>query len=209
MRLGREFNRLLVKESTFDEVRKAILRIGKNKIVYNVGLPPQEGKYHESACRSCYTHYTIEEATRRRWKCGCGKPIKKGVKDRINERADFKITQHPIHRPPYITIIPLAEIITKAIGQRNPFTKTVTKRWDELTTTFGNEINVLLEVDIKEIARVTAPAIAEAVQAFRENKVIIRPGGGGQYGKIELPNEDNLLTVTLGPPDKQTSIFDY
>ena len=67
----------------------------------------------------------------------------------------------------------------------------------------------MLEVDIKDIARVTAPAIAEAVQAFRENKVIVKPGGGGQYGKIELPNEDNLLTVTIGPSDKQTSIFDY
>lgn len=209
VRLGREFNRLQVNEPTFNEIKKAILRVGGNKPVYNVGLPPQEGKYHESACRNCYTHYTLEEANRRKWKCSCGKPIKKGVKDRINEMADFKITQHPIHRPPYITLVPLSEIITKAIGQYNPFTKTVTNRWNELINSFSNEINVLLEVDIKDIARVTAPAIAEAVQAFRENKVIIKPGGGGQYGKIELPNEDNLLTVTLGPTDKQTSLLDY
>ncbi len=209
VRLGREFNRFLVKEATFNEIKKAILIKGGNKPVFNIGLPPQEGKYHESACRACYTHYSLEEAIRRKWKCRCGKPIKKGVKDRINEKADFKVTQHPIHRPPYITIIPLTEIISKAIGQRNPFTKTVTKRWNELITIFENEVNVLLEVDIKKIARVTAPAIAEAVQAFRENRVIIRPGGGGQYGKIELPNEENLLTVSLGPPDKQTSIFDY
>lgn len=209
VRLGREFNRLKVNEATFSEIKKAILRVGGNKPVCNIGLPPQEGKYHETACRHCYTHYTLEEAIRRRWRCRCGKQIKKGVKDRINEMADFEITQHPIHRPPYITLVPLAEIITKAIGQHNPFTKTVTKRWNELITAFENEINVLLEVDIQEIARVTAPAIAEAVQAFRENKVIIKPGGGGQYGKIELPNEDNLLTVTLGPPDKQTSLLDY
>lgn len=209
VRLAREFNRFEVRDATFDEIKKAILRMGGNKPVLNVGLPPQEGKYHESACSSCYIHYTLEEAQRRRWKCSCGKRIKKGVKDRINERADFKEPQHPDHRPLYIHLIPLAEIITKAVGQRNPFTQTVTKRWHELVSAFGSEIDVLLEVDIDDIARATAPAITEAIQAFRENKVIIQPGGGGQYGIIELPKEDEILTVSLGPEDKQTSLLDY
>jgi len=210
VRLAREFNRFEVKEATFNELKKAILRTDGRKPVLNVGLPPQEGKYHESACISCYTHYTLEEAQRRRWKCACGKRIKKGVKDRINEKADFKEIMHPEHRPPYVHLIPLAEIITKAVGQRNPFTQTVTKRWNELVDTFGSEINVLLDVDIQEIAKVTAPAITEAIQAFREKKVIIRPGGGGQYGIIELPRDDKeIVTITIGPKDKQTSLIDY
>ncbi|UCD14158.1 MAG: TIGR00375 family protein [Thermoplasmatales archaeon] len=209
VRLAREFNRFEVNDATFDEIRKAILRTGGNKPVLNVGLPPQEGKYHESACISCYTHYTLEEAQRRHWKCRCGKRIKKGVKDRINERADFKKSQHPDHRPSYIPLIPMAEIITKAVGQRNPFNYTVTKRWDELVSTFGSEINVLLDVDIRDIAKATAPAITEAIQAFRENKVIIQPGGGGQYGTINLPKEGEATTVSLGPGDKQTSLFDF
>lgn len=209
VRLAREFNRFEVRDATFDEIKKAILRMGGNKPVLNVGLPPQEGKYHESACSSCYIHYTLEEAQRRRWRCSCGKRIKKGVKDRINERADFKEPQHPDHRPLYVHLIPLAEIITKAVGQRNPFTQTVTKRWHELVSAFGSEINVLLEVNINDIARATAPAITEAIQAFRENKVIIQPGGGGQYGIIELPKEGEILTVSLCPEDKQTSLLDY
>ena len=209
VRLAREFNRFEVKDATFDEIKKAILRTGGNKPVLNVGLPPQEGKYHESACSSCYTHYTLEEAQRRRWKCSCGKRIKKGVKDRINERANFKEPQHPDHRPLYIHLIPLAEIITKAVGQHTPFTQTVTKRWNELISVFGSEINVLLDVNIDDIARVTAPAITEAIQAFRENKVIIQPGGGGQYGTIELPKEGEAITVSLGPEDRQTSLLDY
>lgn len=209
VRLAREFNRFEVQDTTFDEIKKAILRTGGNKPVLNVGLPPQEGKYHESACSSCYTHYTLEEAQRRRWKCSCGKLIKKGVKDRINERATFKEPQHPDHRPPYIHLIPMAEIITKAVGQRNPFTQTVTRRWNELVTAFDSEVNVLLNVDIDDIARVTAPAITEAIQAFREHKVIITPGGGGQYGSIELPKEGDVFTVPVGPKDTQTVLFDY
>lgn len=210
VRLAREFNRLMVNDTTFNEVKKAILRVGGNKPVLNVGLPPQEGKYHESACISCFTHYTLEEAQRRRWKCSCGKRIKKGVKDRINEMADFKEPIHPEHRPPYIHLIPLAEIITKAVGQHNPFTQTVNKRWNELITAFGNEINVLIDVNIDEIAKVTAPAITESIQAFREKKVIIKPGGGGQYGIIELPNKDSEAQYFyLGPKDKQTTLLEY
>ena len=211
VRLGREFNRFKVRAATFKEIKKAILRIDGNKSVLNVGLPPQEGKYHESACSSCYTHYTFEEAIRRRWRCSCGKKIKKGVKDRINEKADFKKPLHPEYRPDYIHLIPLAEIITKAVGQRNPFTKTVTNRWRELVDCFGSEIQVLIDINIEDIAKVTVPAITEAIQLFREKKVIIRPGGGGQYGTIELPTEEDmdLSKMPLYPKDKQTCLYEY
>jgi len=211
VRLAREFNRFEVKSATFKEIKKAILRVDGNKSILNVGLPPQEGKYHESACISCFTHYSLKEAQRRRWKCSCGKRIKKGVKDRINEKADFGEPQHPDHRPPYIHLIPLSEIITKAIGLRSPFSQSVSKRWNELISAFNSEIKVLLDVKIDDIARVTAPAISEAVQMFREKKVVIKPGGGGQYGSIELPTQDGdvLTTLNLGPKDKQTSLLEY
>ncbi len=210
VRLAREFNRFEVKDITYEEIKKAILRINGNKPILNVGLPPQEGKYHESACISCFTHYSLEEAQRRRWKCACGKRIKKGVKDRINEMSDYKETIHPDHRPQYIHLIPLAEIITKAVGQRTPFTATVKARWEQLVKAFGSEINVLIDVDIKDISKVTSPAITEAIQAFREKRVIIKPGGGGQYGQIELPNPgNNLLRVSMKPKDKQTILTDY
>jgi len=209
VRLAREFNRLEIQDATFDEIKKAILRTGGRKLILNVGLPPQEGKYHESACISCFTHYALEEAQRRKWKCSCGKRIKKGVKDRINELATFKEPRHPDYRPPYLHLIPLSEIITKALGQHTPFTQAVSKRWDELISVFGSEINVLIDADIHEIAKVTAPAITEAIQAFRENKVILKPGGGGQYGSIELPHEGMVSSVVLKPKDTQKSLLDY
>ena len=208
-RVAREFNRFKVNDATYTEIKKAILRKGGNKSLLNVGLPPQEGKYHESACRACYTHYTLEEAQRRRWKCSCGKRIKKGVKDRINERADFTEPIHPEHRPPYVHLIPLTEIITKAVGQQNPFTQTVNNRWSELVTDFHSEISVLIDSNIEDIAKKTAPAITEAILAFREEKIIIHPGGGGQYGRIELPTDEIVTTISLSPKDTQTSLSDY
>ncbi len=209
VRLAREFTRFEVHDATFAEIKKAILRTNGNKPVLNVGLPPQEGKYNESACISCFTHYTLEEAIKRRWKCSCGKRIKKGVKDRIGEIATFKEPHHPDHRPPYLHVIPLTEIISKALGQASPFTQTVTKRWDELISTFGNEIAVLIDADLQEISKVTNPAIVEAIQAFREHKMRIIPGGGGKYGIIELPSEEQLTPLALGPKNSQTSLLDY
>ncbi|MCD6461794.1 MAG: phosphotransferase, partial [Thermoplasmata archaeon] len=82
-RLAREFNRLEIEEATADEVRKALLRTGGRGVVLNVGLPPQEGKYNETACVRCYTHYPLEEAKRAGWRCPCGGQIKKGVRDRV------------------------------------------------------------------------------------------------------------------------------
>ena len=68
----------------------------------------------------------------------------------------------------------------------------------------------MIDADISEIAKFTAPAITEAIQAFREKKVVIRPGGGGQYGIIELPNKDSEIQIlSLGPKDKQTSLLEY
>jgi uncharacterized protein (TIGR00375 family) len=209
VRLAREFNRFEVEDKTFQQIKKAILRIDGCRPVLNVGLPPQEGKYHESACRTCHMHYSLEDAKRRKWRCMCGSKIKIGVKDKITERSSFTRAIHPGHRPKYVHLIPLAEIITKAVGQRNPFTQTVTKRWTELVDAFGSEINVLIDVDIGDISRITAPAITEAIQAFREGKILIRPGGGGEYGKIELPQTEGDFEMPLTPSDMQSSLVDF
>ena len=209
VRLGREFTRFKVHDVTFSQIKNAILRQEGNKPVLNVGFFPQEGKYNESACMNCKTHYTLEEATRRRWKCSCGKKIIKGVKDRVAEHASSAEPKPPRHRPPYTYLIPLSEIIVKAVGQRSPFTKTVTTRWEELVSTFGTEITVLLDSDLDDIARITTPPIVDAIRAFRESRIDIIPGGGGVYGQLVLPTQDKILTVSLGPSDHQTSLLEY
>lgn len=189
VRLAREFNRFELQDATFEELKKAILRTGGRKIILNVGLPPQEGKYNESACIKCYKHYSLKEAISRRWRCSCGKRIKKGVKDRIEELATYEEPRHPAYRPKYLHLIPLAEIIMKAVGQSSPFTKTVFAKWNELIREFGNEVAVLVDADIEDIGKVTEDRIKQTIQLFRENKIIIHPGGGGQYGQIELHSE--------------------
>lgn len=213
IRLAREFNRFEMNDVTYSELRKAILREGRRRPVLNVGLPPQEGKYNESACIKCFTHYTLREAIMHKWKCTkCGGRVKKGVRDRVNEIATYDSPKHPVHRPEYLHLIPLAEIITKAIGQSSPHTKTVSKIWNGLITTFGDEVKVLLDANIEELEEVSEEHITNAIKAFRDGRVILHPGGGGQYGQVELPDDDAIATP-IKPKRKerrgQTSLFEF
>lgn len=180
-RLGREFNRLCIEEITWEEVKKAIL---KGKIDLNVGFPPEKGKYNRTACCSCYRQYNLKEAKELRWICYCGGKIKKGVRDRINELADFDKPVHPKNRPPYIHLLPLAEIIAEAL-KVSPNASIVKKRWEELTK-LGNEIEVLIDVDIEKIRKNTPMAISKAIEAFRKGNIEIIPGGGGKYGEMVI-----------------------
>lgn len=181
LRLGREFNRMEVEEVTWDEIRNAIL---KGEIKLNVGFPPEKGKYNRTACTSCYRQYEKFEAERMKWRCHCGGIIKKGVKDRIDELADFSIPEHPENRPPYLHLLPLAEIIGEALGI-NSRASIVKRRWNELTK-IGNEIEILLDVEMENIRKTAPPAIADAIEAFREGRIKILPGGGGRYGEIVI-----------------------
>jgi uncharacterized protein (TIGR00375 family) len=88
LRLAREFNMIETRDITYDELKKAIERKNNRKFVHNVGLPPAEGKYNNTACTKCFGHFSLEEALSCRWKCPCGGRIKKGVTDRVGELSD-------------------------------------------------------------------------------------------------------------------------
>jgi len=189
IRLAREFNRFEVSDLSFEELKAAIERRRGRKPVLNVGVPPAEGKYNESACIRCYRHYSLTEAIARHWRCECGGMIKKGVRDRVNELADCNSGIHPPHRPPYLHLIPLAEIISLAI-RKSVNSKSVAGIWESLLAEFGTEVNVLVDVPIDELQKV-APGVVGAIKAFREGNIHVKPGGGGKYGIISLDSGMN------------------
>ncbi len=207
-KLAREFNQLNVPEVSFEGLRKAILREDGYGITYNAGFYPQEGKYNESACIKCYTHYSLEECLASNWKCAkCDGIIKKGVKDRVNELANYDEPKHPAHRPPYVHLMPLSEIIMTALGHASINTKGVQTAWNGLMERYGNELNVLLNANLSEMDFLDK-RVANAILAFREKRLIIHPGGGGQYGHIEIPKEiEDIKPVPH--KENQSSLFDF
>ncbi len=189
IRLAREFNRFELAALSFEEVRAAIKRERGRKPVLNVGIPPEEGKYNESACIRCFTHYALKDAVTRRWRCDCGGLIKKGVRDRVNELADCD-GHHPAHRPPYLQVIPLAEIIGLAV-QKAPNSRSVQELWDSLLAAFGSEVTVLVDAPLDALREPShhggdLSKVVEAIEAFRAGHIRILPGGGGRYGVIQL-----------------------
>jgi len=205
-KLAREFTQFDVPELTFDGLKKAILREQGYTATLNVGFFPEEGKYNRSACIKCFTQYPLPEAVENKWRCPvCGGVIKKGVFDRVNELADFKEPKHPEYRPPYLHLIPLAEIIQMTLGHASVQTKGVQTAWNKLIERFGNEVKALIYSEPEDLKVVGDDRIVNAILAFRKGNVVIHPGGGGQYGWLELPenlkNEEIRQTGQLSFAD--------
>lgn len=205
-KLGREFNRLELAEPTYAEIVKAIKRENGRRIVLNVGFDPRLGKYHRSACSRCFKQFELEQAKALRWRCDkCGGWIKKGVWDRVNELATYPEPKHPPHRPPYLRIAPLAEVVALALSQQDPHVPEVQSMWEKLVTRFGNEIEVLIDVPPEELADVAGAKVAAVIKAFRAGELKVVPGGGGQYGHLEIPPE---LATTL-PLKAQRTLMEF
>ncbi len=197
IRLAREFTQFQVRKPCFSELALAIQRKNGNRSVLNIGIPPEEGKYYDTACQKCQMHYSFYQAAEQRWKCDCGGKIKKGVSDVINKKASYYPSQHPIHRPQYVSFLPLHEIITRVYHAQNPFTEIVSRQWHRLINTFGSEITTLLYTPKEDLLQVSPPGLSEAILSFRNATIRFHPGGGGTYGSVTIPWEEPRFNVML------------
>lgn len=180
-KLGREFTRISVK-GNHPGVGDLLDAVTEKRITMNAGFFPDEGKYNRTACTRCFTQYSREEAEEAAWKCPCdGGRIKKGVRDRAEELSGGEETP----RPPYLHIIPLAEIIQRTLGTCSPTTKKCIALYQACLSSFGDEISILTSTPVSDIERIN-PALATAIAAFREGRIRLFPGGGGKYGSFEL-----------------------
>jgi uncharacterized protein (TIGR00375 family) len=169
----------------------------------NVGFFPEEGKYNRTSCTRCYQQFSAPQMDELMGRCPkCQGQIKLGVVDRVNLLADYAEPKHPDHRPPYLHLIPLAEIIALALGHSSAMTLGVQKLWNELTRE-RTEIEVLVEADLTDLK--AEPKVIEAIEAFRSGKVVVCPGGGGKYGSISLPGGETCEPVRVG----QKSLSDF
>jgi uncharacterized protein (TIGR00375 family) len=171
MKIGREYNELLLKEPSFKEFKLALTRQEGRKVIANYGLNPCLGKYYRTRCQDCKELWPVEKEVKLCSYCGSEKNIK-GVYNRINEIADQETT-HPTHRPPYVYQIPL-EFIPK-LGK---------KTLQKLLNAFGTEMNILHRVPWKEIVNIAGEEIANLIQLARKQRIQLQEGGGGRYGKV-------------------------
>jgi PHP family Zn ribbon phosphoesterase len=79
----------------------------------------------------------------------------------------------PEDRPPYIHQIPLNDI--PGIGS---------KTLEKLLLNFGTEMNILHRIEIDNLKKVVNPQVATNIEKSRSGRLLIKPGGGGIYGKV-------------------------
>ena len=171
-KIAREYNKLQIKDFSFEEVVKALKNIDGRKVLANYGLDPKLGKYHRTYCDNCNCVIETKEPVEVCPKCG-SKKVTFGVFDRIELIKDKKVTESPANRPPYIYQVPLGFI--PGVGG-----KTI----DKLLDNFETEMNILHKLSKDDIEAVAGEKVADAIEKARTGNAKVQSGGGGNYGKI-------------------------
>lgn len=196
-RLGREAAVFELESLSYRSIYEAIVeRTKRNHVKFTIEVPPAYGKYHWSGHRRCKVGpIPPEEARRMGYRCPvCGKTLTKGVEDRVEELADKPRGYKPEDAQDFIHLLPLQELIALGLGlEVEAETKLNSKRiwriYEALINAFGNEFKVMLEADLKEVAKASSPRIAEMIARIRENRIKLIPGYDGVYGKFILYEE--------------------
>jgi len=215
-KLGREFVRLEMKEPTYDEVSLALKREKGRRPLLNVGLDPRLGKYFLSYCSKCRrtlhigrgdgppsfdnlnvyincrdekdSQRLLVDISKRKVKCPAdGKLLRLGVRDRA-AAIGVGESKSPKHRPPYLRIAPLLDIIVSALGVKSASSKTAIRLYDNIRESLGTETMVLTSTSIQKISTFNE-RVAQMVELYRNGTASYEIGGGGRYGKLLPPWE--------------------
>lgn len=171
-----------------------------NVFDYTVEFFPQEGKYHYDGHRKCNVTFHPSESKKYNNICPeCGRPLTLGVLHRVYDLADRKDARSE-GRVGYKRLIQLKSIIADSLGVGSK-TRTVEDIYNKLTTYFGNEFKILLDLPEKDLLASTEEKIAKSIVNVRRENVEIRPGYDGVYGEILIPEEKPDKVV------KQQSLF--
>ncbi|MBU1015145.1 endonuclease Q family protein [Patescibacteria group bacterium] len=187
-KIGREAN-VFDTELSYPALAEAIRSKDPKKFLYTVEFFPEEGKYHYDGHRVCEVRLSPKEAKGYNNICPkCGKPLTIGVLNRVEELADRPEGVKPQNAIPYVSCIPLQEIIADAFGV-GVGTKREKEEYEKLVAKFGNEFAVLLDVSQEELSQTAAPEVAMGILKVRAGEVSIEPGYDGEYGKVKVFKE--------------------
>jgi uncharacterized protein (TIGR00375 family) len=203
-KIAREANIFEGKDINYKKIIEAIKKGGKERgdlnMVATIEFFPEEGKYHYDGHRFCEVRFSPQETKKYGGICPvCKKPLTVGVLSRVEELADRNEGERPKTALPFISLVPLAEIIAEVFNQNSSTSKFVENKYFEMISTFGSEFEILLDIPTEEIEK-DFPEIAQGIKIVREGKVKITPGYDGEFGKVNLfgnKEEQRSLQKTL------------
>jgi len=184
-KIGREAN-VFDTELNYESIIETIKTKNKKKFLYTIEFFPEEGKYHYDGHALCNFSCSPKESKKYNNICPkCKKPLIIGVLNRVEELADRPEGFVPKNAIPYKSLIPLNEIIAESLGV-SLASKEVVKHYNNLINGLGSELEILLDVNEKEIEKKSLLKIAAAIMKVRKGEVVIDPGYDGIFGKIKI-----------------------
>lgn len=186
-KLGREAN-LLDIDCSYEGLYRAI-QTGEG-LEGTVEFFPEEGKYHFDGHRKCGVSLSPVEAERRGGICPvCGKKLTMGVDHRVEQLADRAEGFVKKDGKKYESLVPLPEVISACMGYSTA-SKKVQGCFEQMIQTLGTEFDILRNVPSEDIKSCAGERIAEGIENVRTGNVKRIPGYDGEYGKIELFDEN-------------------
>ncbi len=186
-KLGREAN-LLDIDCSYEGLYRA-LQTGEG-LEGTVEFFPEEGKYHFDGHRKCGVSLSPVEAERLGGICPvCGKKLTMGVDHRVEQLADRAEGFVKKDGKKYESLVPLPEVISACMGYSTA-SKKVQGCFEQMIQTLGTEFDILRNVPSEDIKSCAGERIAEGIENVRNGKVKRIPGYDGEYGKIQLFDEN-------------------
>ena len=186
-KLGREAN-LLDIDCSYEGLYRAI-QTGEG-LEGTVEFFPEEGKYHFDGHRKCGVSLSPVEAERLGGICPvCGKKLTMGVDHRVEQLADRAEGFVKKDGKKYESLVPLPEVISTCMGY-SAASKKVQGCFEQMLQTLGTEFDILRNVPSEDIKSCAGERIAEGIENVRTGNVKRIPGYDGEYGKIELFDEN-------------------
>lgn len=208
---------------SYDDIADAIKQKpdGKLKVGYTIEFFPEEGKYHYTGHRECGVRYSVAETKEKGIICpACKRPLTVGVEHRVLElsghaygEADavyktgksgmtFVYDKHNASRAPFVSIIPLLEILTE-LYDGSP--KKAQDTFAEITSTIGTEFELLLKSPLDTIAR-RFPRLAEGIRIVRAREADVDPGYDGVFGKVKIFSDETAKRQTPAAASRENQL---
>ena len=186
-KLGREAN-LLDIDCSYEGLYR-VIQTGEG-LEGTVEFFPEEGKYHFDGHRKCGVSLSPVEAERLGGICPvCGKKLTMGVDHRVEQLADRAEGFVKKDGKKYESLVPLPEVISACMGYSTA-SKKVQGCFEQMIQTLGTEFDILRNVPSEDIKSCAGERIAEGIENVRTGNVKRIPGYDGEYGKIELFEEN-------------------
>ena len=184
--IGRNTNVFEFEKFEYSEVYNTLKNKDRKKFLYTIEFFPQEGRYYYDGHRDCrFSCSPTESKNKYQNICPvCKKLLTLGVAHRVDDLADRSVNYVPKNVIPYKNLVPLMEIISNVL-RKGKQCKAVESVYEQMISKYS-ELEILIDLKLSELRKITTENIAQAILAVRQGRVEVVPGFDGEYGQVKI-----------------------